>query len=451
MPSKILAARPQVANIPKDFVRGVILLAVTQRCLIVFVMVSLFLNLETHALEDISLLPKGVRALMYRQGVISEIGNKYSSNYQLGSIQYRMSRRIDAKMIQQINEEFVELVKIMNNEFPDYNLGDKVYLGDLILDGDPRIDFKAPILAYGVTNSYTLAVAVPIVDFQAKISARHTGQYNIEQIKAAMPSTYSSYRGDSYNFSARLEDAYRQLQDSANLTAKVSELCRDKNLKCLGEERESSIGDIQLVNRFLLYEDPKWAFMYRAHINLPTGPEDDPNNLLDLPVFHRTFIDHAFVSRYTYKDFKFHNALAYVMQVPDRVNKRVPESENDILPDEDRTENLQRKIGDSLKYEFNSFYQINPDLSLGAGFTKEWKSKDSYRGSYEDRNYSLLSRNTSVESLKFQGTLSYSTVDRFLRKKFPIPLSLSYSYSDLVSGKNVERQLTHELNLAVMF
>ena len=153
MPSKILAARPQVANIPKDFVRGVILLAVTQRCLIVFVMVSLFLNLETHALEDISLLPKGVRALMYRQGVISEIGNKYSSNYQLGSIQYRMSRRIDAKMIQQINEEFVELVKIMNNEFPDYNLGDKVYLGDLILDGDPRIDFKAPILAYGVTNS----------------------------------------------------------------------------------------------------------------------------------------------------------------------------------------------------------------------------------------------------------------------------------------------------------
>lgn len=419
--------------------------------MVIFVMAILFLNSEIYALEDITLLPKGVRALMYRQGVISEIGNKYSSNYQLGSIQYRMSRRVDAKMIQQINTEFVELVKIMNNEFPDYNLGDKVYLGDLILDGSPSIDFKAPIIAYGVTNSYTFAVAVPIVDFQARITARHEGQHNIDQIKAAMPSDYSSYRGDSYSFSSRLEDAYRQLQDSANLTAKIADLCAEKNLKCLGEEKQSSIGDIQLVNRFLIHEDPKWAFMYRAHINLPTGPEDDPNNLLDLPVFHRTFIDHAIVSRYSLGDFKFHNALAYLMQIPDRVNKRVPESENDILPDEDRTENLQRKIGDSLKYEFNAFYQISPDLNLGTGFTKEWKSKDSYRGSYEDRNYSLLSRNSSVESLKFQASLAYSTVDRFLRKKFPIPLSLSYSYSDLVSGKNVERQMTHEFNLAVMF
>lgn len=427
------------------------MLAVAKGYLIFFMMIGLFFHSETHALEDIALLPKGVRALMYRQGSITEIGNKYSSNYQLGSIQYRMSRRVDAKMIQQINGEFVELVKIMNKEFPDYNLGDKVYLGDLILEGEPSVDFKAPILAYGVTNSYTFAVAVPVVNFKAKISARHEGQHNIEQIKAAMPSNYSSYRGDASSFSARLEDAYRQLQDSANLTAKVADLCADKNLKCLGEEKQSSIGDIQLVNRFLIHEDPKWAWMYRAHINLPTGPEDDPNNLLDLPVFHRTFIDHAVVNRYSLGNFKFHNALGYVMQIPDRVNKRVPESENDILPDEERTENLQRKIGDSIKYEFNSFYQITPDLNLGAGFTKEWKAKDSYRGNYEDRNYSLLARNSSVESLKFQANVAYSTVDRFLRKQFPIPMTLSYSYSDLVSGKNVERQRTHEFNLAVMF
>lgn len=403
------------------------------------------------ALEDVQLLPKGVRALMYRQGMISEIGNRYASNYQLASIQYRTSRRIDSSMIQEINPEFKELVEIMNQEFPGYNLGDKVYLGDLIIEGEPEIDFQAPIFAIGVTDRYTLGLAIPILRFRANIRARVEGQNNIAQIKAAMPSQHQNYRGEQKSFSERLDDAYRQLEESANLGAKVEQLCAQKSLRCLGSFEQNAIGDVQLIHRYLIHQDPSWALMFRSHMNLPTGPEDDPDNLVDLPIFHRSFFDNMLVSQYRLGQWRMHNSLGYVFQVPDQIRRRVPRSAADLLPDQDRTERLSRKIGDTFKYQFNAFYQWNEDFSVAAGLQKEWKASDRLRGQFLDRDYSLLEQNTDAEFLRLEMGLIYTTIQSFLKKQFPIPLAVTYNFSDIVTGRNVERQSMHEFNLAVMF
>jgi hypothetical protein len=403
------------------------------------------------ALEDISLLPKGVRAFMYRQGFISEIGSKYSSNYQLGSIQYRTSQRIDASMIRNLNPEFDELVQIMNNEFPGYELGSKVYLGDLIIDGSPKINYSAPVVAYGVSDRYMTALVFPIVDYNVHIKARHEGKHNIAEIRDAMPSEYEDYRGQSEEFSDRLEDAYRQLNDASNLSRKLREICESKNLRCLGKYQQHSLGDIQWVNRFLLHKGANWSSMIRAHVNLPTGPKDDPNNMIDLPLFGRTYVDTAFVSQYAIGNWKFHNSFGVVLQKPDRITKRVPKSEDDFLPGPEQEESVKRKVGDTLKYEFNFYYQFNDSFGIASGMQKEWKYRDSYSGSDPEKDYSLMSKDTGAELLRAQLSFSYSTINAFLKKEFAVPLSLSYNFSDIVSGKNVERQSLHELSFVLLF
>lgn len=413
--------------------------------------ITILWNSHGIALEDISLLPKGVRAFMYRQGQISEIGNKYSSNYQLGSIQYRISQRVDAKLIKELNPEFNELVQVMNEEFPGYQLGDKIYLGDLIVEGSPKVNYSAPIIAYGFTDRYMMALAIPMVKFNVNIRARQEGSHNIEAIRRSMPSDYNDYRGQGQVFSDRLEDAYGQLRDSAVLTQKIQEICREKSLRCLGEYKQDIIGDIQWIHRYLLHKGDNWSFMYRAHINLPTGPQDDPDNLIDLPLFHKSFVDSAIVSQYRIGNWKFHNSLGYVFHKTDSVDKRVPSSVNDILPGPERTESLDRKLGDIFKYEFNFSYEHKEKYNFALGMQKEWKSRDSYSGNFVNRDYSLLSRDTGAELVKMKMSVGYSTVGDFLAKRFPVPLSLSYNFSDIVSGKNVERQNLHEFSIAVMF
>lgn len=418
---------------------------------LLFFLISILWQSHGIALEDITLLPKGVRAFMYRQGQISEIGNKYSSNYQLGSIQYRISQRVDASLIKELNPEFEELVEVLNNEFPGYNLGDKVYLGDLIVEGSPKVNYSAPVIAYGVSDRYMMAIAVPIVKFSVNITARQEGMHNIEEIRNSLPSDYGDYRGQGETFSDRLEDAYTQLRDASSLTSQISKICSEKGLRCLGEYNQDIIGDIQWIHRYLLYKGNHWSLMYRAHVNLPTGPEDDPNNLIDLPLFHRSFVDSALVTQYRIGNWKFHNSFGYVFHKSDQVDKRVPSSASDILPGPERLETLNRKLGDVLKYEFNVAYDFKQKFGFAAGMQKEWKYSDSYSGSFLDRDYSLLSRDTGAELLKLKLAVSYNTINDFLQKKFPVPLSVSYNFSDIVSGKNVERQNLHELSFAVMF
>ena len=418
---------------------------------VLFLLISILSPKLVWALEDITLLPKGVRALMFRQGYMSEIGNKYSSNYQLGSIQYRTSRRIDAKMIKGLNPEFNELVDLVNKEFPGYDLGSKVYLGDLIIEGEPAVDYSAPVFAYGITDRYMMAIAVPIVRYNVNIRARHEGAHNIEQFRNSLPGSYDDFSGNQQVFSERLEEAYNQLRDASNLSRKLSEICASKNLRCLGKYSQDTIGDIQWIHRYLLHKGVHWSLMLRAHLNLPTGPEDDPNNMIDLPLFHRTYLDTALVTQYKIGKWSFHNSFGMVLQKEDRVKKRVPTSENDILPDEDQTEDLRRKVGDTLKYEFNLGYSFREKYAFAIGMQKEWKYRDQYNGSFPDRDYDLLARDSGAELLKLSLATSYNTIQDFLKKRFPIPLSLSYSYSDIVSGKNIERQNLHELSLAVMF
>ncbi|MFK8136790.1 MAG: hypothetical protein AB8E15_00375 [Bdellovibrionales bacterium] len=410
----------------------------------------LFTAGSAFSIEDVSLLPKGVRGVLVKSGWVTEVENKYSSNYQLSSLQYRVSQRVDANFIQKIEPQFKQFVETMDSSFPQYNIGSQVYLGDVIVEAEPEIQFTAPIIGYGVTDRWTIGLAVPQINLEAAVKVEHVGANNINEIFNSLPGNYQDHRGDLYSFSQRLQEAYSRLQNVSDLRASIDKFLKDNDYQGLDSVSQKYLGDILVINRYLVYKSPSWRLMLRNHLNLPTGPADDPSNLLDLPIFNRTFLDTALVTQYNFGSFKFHNNLSVKYNLSDKSIKRVPRSDMDLFPSSDREENLDRKIGDSVKYEFNVQKSISDSWGASIGIVKEWKQKDYYSGN-RNYNYNLLSRNTDMEQLQVQLSTSYHTLNQFTAKKFPIPLLVSYSYSDTVAGKNVERQSIHEINLGVVF
>src|SRR5690606_7565164 len=111
---------------------------------------------------------------------------------------------------------------------------------------------------------------------------------------------------------------------------------------------------------------------------------------------------------------------------------------------------VKRDLGDVVTIGGSTNYWFTKFLNLGAGYDFSYKNQDSYSGA-RGYDYSLLSRNTESNWHRISGVATFSTVNMFFDKEFVAPLMLSYSYSDIVAGTNVDRQVIHEMNFKMFF
>lgn len=403
-----------------------------------------------YSLEDTSVLPTGVRAVIYKNGSVKDLGYKYSSGYELSGITERFSRKIDAKTLSTVNPEFESMIQLLDKEFPAYDIGSKLYLGELKVEGNPHVFYQAPAIAIGVNDKLTVAIGIPIVKYSLDFNVSHNGVNNVEYLKRALPDSHYDQNGEWVEFSSKLSKAYDELKQSKNIKNALDKIIKDKQYKPLGSRQQSIVGDIQIQSRYLFYNSLDWEVLYKMNLNLPTGPEDDPDDLLDFPLFHRSSIESGVVGKYAFENWSFIQSASYVWQLADKTEKRVPVSATDILPDPERKELLKRDLGDIFRYEVSASYKWSSALSFSAGLQYEWKQEDYYAGS-RDYNYSLLSVASGTEAQKIQLASTFNTINAYMEKRFPVPFIVSYLFSDIYSGKNVEKQYLHEFSLTVLF
>jgi hypothetical protein len=410
---------------------------------ITFLLLLTIAPLFATAIEDTSVLPKGIRSVLWKQGLVGSLTDRFGSDSNLYSLDGRLTKSFDANQILNFHPRAPELVSALNDRLlKGYGLGDKIQLGQLEFNGEAELQYMAPVMAYGITEKWTVAVAVPFAKIDADIQVTHGGVNNSKQIHDALSS-----KG---NLDAEADSTFKTLMN-LDLRQEFQNYLANKQYKPLVADKDWQLGDVQIISKYKYYESPNWILLNKMVFNLPTGTEDDPSHFLDIPIFHRSFVEFTQVQDYIVnKNLAIGSAISYIWNIQDKIDKRVPVSANDYLPDISRLENVDRDIGDALRWELNAKYAFNSNFSLIGAYIGNYKAKDYYKG---DRpyNYSLLDRDTETYFHRYEVQFGYSSVDDFLNKRAMIPFAVSYRYADLLAGKNIERQDSHELTLMVFF
>jgi len=379
------------------------------------------------------ILPEGINSPMFKFGYIQGINQKYDSSGQLWRLGDLRSVQFDAQTLAKINPQAQVLINTLNR-FGNMRLGDSLNLGVLEFDIDPKVNYFAPIYARGITKNWTLAFALPVVTYKNNIRISQSFS-NIE-----------FYKREFGGQSAELDQAL-----DTDLRYETLRSIESAGYRPLTDKDETFLHDAQVVSMYKFFEKDRVTLLHSAYVGLPTGPAYDPDDLAALNISGQSSLDNGvtFAYRMNY-GFKYLSTLSYLFFLPDQITKRVPKSEDDVLPDSSTKENLDRTLGSKVTFKNEIEWKFSDQYKIVGGYAYGQKTADSYSGS-EGRRYDLLTQNTAGYEHVVSVSVAYDTVTSYFKKKSLIPMIISYDVADTILGKNIERKTVQEINLILFF
>ena len=404
----------------------------------IFILLVLCLN-QAFALDSAQVLPAKINSPSLRTGTVFHVGQRYDNNGDLLSLDDLKSVEFNVKTLSQIEPQVHELVKALNSfGSPGDNYGDKLNLGVMRVSVSPKIDYTAPIHAWGLTENWTFGFGVPVIHYTNEIQIRQDG------------SNLAAYRKQfEGRISPELDRAFDRL--SLDIPAAVHSELEAKGYRPLDKRDQTFIGDIQLVSLYKMPEKGRASFIHRGTMSLPTGPKDNPDDLMDLNVFGETSVTNELLAAYKLGGrLDLGGRAGIKIMIPDKLEKRVPKDENDLLPDASQKEVVTRYGGETAILGTSANYHLNASWMTGVGYEYLHKQRDRYKG---NRNlaYSVLENETDSISHKSRVDLSYSTVQAYFDKKAIIPTIFTLEISDIFAGRNIARQTFTEFNWMLFY
>jgi hypothetical protein len=400
-------------------------------CLLFIQLFFLFYNSQIFALTT-EVLPPSIYSPAFRYGQINGLDERYSETGSLVRLTDYKSIEFDADTLAKFNTKANELIATLN-KFGIYKAGDLFNLGTLEINTKPEIKYFAPVLAKGISETWTVGLGLPVLTYTNKISLSQKFS-NIEY--------YNQFRGLSPELDQALD---------TDLALETQQALVNKGYKKLESQSQKFLGDIQLVSIKKIIQNINSSVLHLLTITLPTGPGYDADNLLALNTFH---------------EFSFENKIAYVKKLfyflelaptismkytlPEKITARVPKNAGDVLPDQNSKDEITKTKGVTFETGLNMNVLASENLKLSGGFNIGQKLKDTFSGSSKG-DTSVLADKTNSKWQKVNAEISYSTVQSYLKSQKFIPLILSLSVFDTIAGENIERQLGQELNMTLFF
>lgn len=380
-----------------------------------------------------SFLPPDIYSPAIRFGHINGLDQRFNEDGKLVSLTDYNAIEFDAKTLSKFNSQAQNLISTLNR-FGAFKIGDELNLGVLEIQAHPKIDYAAPIFAKGITKKWTLGFGLPVIHYQNRVTLSQSFS-NIDY-----------YKKQFSGLSSELDQAL-----NTNLGDSTQQVLVEKGYKPLENRDQQFLGDSQIVSLYKVYEEADLTLVHQATLTLPTGPVYDTDDLLALNTFHKTSVENTLaVSKQALPLWKVTPYASLKYTLPEKIDIRVPENEDDILPTKSSTENVIRQ--DGLSYEFGlqnvvdmtESFQISFDYRLGE------KAMDEFSGS-QNRRYDLLSKNTDTKWQKTSFEFAYSTVKSYFKHSSRIPFILSLNFFDTLAGKNIERRFGQEMAMTLFF
>ncbi len=402
-----------------------------------FMIALVGLQTQVMAFEDTKVLPKGVRSVNLRQ-VHTSFDTKTDAD--------GVGKPLAAPLAQSLTFE-----KIVNGESGMKRQQVKAFLaengfreddsvGVFTADLKGQINVTAAIMTYGVSDRFTIALAVPYyqtsTDVEVGFTPNKTGQAFVNAL--AKPE-------NNQTFSAR--EAAGKLNRAVG---RLNEKLIDNEFRALEGWSEKRLGDTTLAGKYLGLKTEKFAVAGTTGAVLPTGKPDDPNILNDIPsgdgqmdLFQQISCDEMLGGGMVLNQF----AKATYQMAGQRDVREIRSDEKIEVPLRRTTYKLGDKLdaGASIKFE--------PDfgLVLGAGVTYFRKLSDEYRGSLSDEARVEIEKSTDQTGRNAEVVVGYSTIPLFRKGVVPVPLDLKLTYVKQLQSRNMPVTDLAQLDFSLFF
>jgi len=218
--------------------------------------------------------------------------------------------------------------------------------------------------------------------------------------------------------------------------------------------KSTGFGDIEIGARYQYYSDETWRLAATGGVRLPTGEEDDPDNLTDFAFGTGAYAALLYLNNdfLGFRDYglELNATFKYEYYFPDHPEVRVPDSADQAIIPVQNKEHVDRELGDVIKIDLEARYEIMDGL-YGILFYRYLKNfEDSVSG---DRNldYHQLEKETDEMEQQYRIGISYSTLPLYAQKKFPVPIAATVYYRDRFDGENVLKSQYIGVILSVYF
>lgn len=284
---------------------------------------------------------------------------------------------------------------------------------------------KVPVLAYGFTDHFTLAVAVPIVSVDVSASTGfQTSQAGLRFVNSAAD-----------NSPALGLEASQKLNNSVN--QKLAWAGMDQ----IHSFSVSGVGDTQVVGKYLLRDDGVHSYAVKETLIVPTGIRPDPDKALDVPTGDGRF---GLGTQFIYNQQLTNSGLslaatgAYIAYLPHDPTMRLPASPDDPISQdkEELHENVRSLFGTTvgLEQKFEG-----SGLSVSGGYALQYLSKVSYDSGLLATGNRLVWLENEYPSETLHSVLAevgFSTIDWYNAKKFVYPFEAKLAFSHPMVGRN---------------
>ncbi len=388
------------------------------------------------ALDSAQVMPKGVRS-MRLAGFTFQTDDKYSGNGQIVSLANEINRPVSLRQLADAQPKGFERGQFKGG-LESLGLDLDSVVGTTNGAVDTRITTTLPILAWGITEKLTVAVAVPIIYSNMNIATGWTANATMQQVVDTAVAK---------GLGSKVIAKEQALQNVVNTKLEML------GYKPLVSETHTDLGDVNLVVKYQLLKGDQYAVAFVPRAVLPTGRVADSDKVIDIAGGDGQWdLGAGLASDYFITSkLSVTGAAGFTYQINSLKRKRIPSSWDESLSS-DIDDSTLEKFGNIFTTGLGMRWAVTNVITLGAGYSYQTKEGDRYSGSkYEQSRYDILSKD-SVQTLQAaQAVLSLSTVDLFLKKKFVAPLEVNLGFTGIVAAQNIPLANLTSLELVSYF
>lgn len=309
--------------------------------------------------------------------------------------------------------------------------------GEVRNDLELQYSAKTFVLGYGLTKDITLFFAAPSVRLETKIESHIDYSTSVKAMISSLKEQGQITRAEEIE--AKSKNILEQQFEKYNY---------DENYISSWE----GVPNFYLMGRWAPEPLRKRHLSFETTLIIPNEHDRYQNQFMPIQLFEESmsaigslYYSNELLNRLTLSAF-----TSYQARTRFRKDVRVPEERDS--PFSDDRENVRIKFGDEWATGLQLSYLISNWATPFTSLTYRQKSRDSYSGEkYVAERYDYLETATSQNMSVVTAGASLNSVDAFLKSKFLIPMQLTVSYSDVLSGKNVFSSEVFALNVMVFY
>ena len=386
--------------------------------------------------EKTTVLPHKIRSLHIKR-VTTTVTNSYNEEGSRLNLGNSLEKNITFKDI--LKSESGVKKNLLQGLLRDrFKLSES--LGSFFADMKAKVSVVVPIISYGLTESTTIAIAVPYYAAKVGVSLGFKTSQQAEKFVSLL-------HDESINQTQSAKTVANKLNNAVD---ELNKKLISKGYHPLKEWSGKGLGDITIGLKKLFLSKQIVKLATFSAISAPTGKSHDPDILHRISFGSGTWniLNSLIVDEYVTPYLFLNQYLKHTYQLPYKKEIRlITEEETIDVP----KRKLYHKPGNKIETGVSIQYETNFGLQAGFGIVQERKMQDSYEIKEKPSIKAKLEKNTKQISNHIGIKLSYSSLSAFKQNKMPVPLIAGIEYKKQLSSYNIKIKDFITLDISMFF